>query len=119
MLRDGWLTAGDLARRDADGHYYVVDRRKDMVVSGGLNVYPREIEEVLQTHPAVREVAVIGVPDEHWGERLRAFVVFEHERHAGAADLEAWCRERLAGFKVPKEFFASWASCRAMSAARS
>ena len=104
VMRDGWVSAGDLARRDADGHYYIVDRRKDMVVSGGINVYPREIEEVLQTHPAVREAAVIGVPDEHWGERLRAYIVLERERSAGAADLEAYCRERLAGYKVPKEF---------------
>jgi len=104
VWRDGWVTAGDLARRDADGHYYIVDRRKDMVVSGGLNVYPREIEEVLQSHPAVHEVAVIGVPDEHWGERLRAYVVLRRDRHAGSDDLEAWCRERLAGYKVPKEF---------------
>lgn len=104
VMRDGWVSAGDLARRDADGHYYIVDRRKDMVVSGGLNIYPREIEEVLQAHPAVREAAVIGVPDEHWGERLRAYIVLERERHADAADLEAYCRERLAGYKVPKEF---------------
>ncbi len=103
-MRDGWVSAGDLARRDTDGHYYIVDRRKDMVVSGGINIYPREIEEVLQTHPAVREAAVIGVPDEHWGERLRAYIVLERERSAGAADLEAYCRERLAGYKVPKEF---------------
>ncbi|HNR21939.1 MAG TPA: class I adenylate-forming enzyme family protein [Steroidobacteraceae bacterium] len=104
VWRDGWLTAGDLARRDADGHYYIVDRRKDMVVSGGLNVYPREIEEVLQAHPAVHEAAVIGVPDEHWGERLCAYFVLRRERHAGSDELEAWCRERLAGYKVPKEF---------------
>ena len=103
-MRDGWVSAGDLARRDADGHYFIVDRRKDMVVSGGLNVYPREIEEVLQAHPAVREAAVIGVPDEHWGERLRAYIVPARERHVDGAALEAYCRERLAGYKVPKEF---------------
>jgi long-chain acyl-CoA synthetase len=102
--RDGWVSAGDLARRDADGHYYIVDRRKDMVVSGGINVYPREVEEVLQSHPAVHEVAVIGVPDDHWGERLRAYFVAKPERHASSDDLEAWCRARLAGYKVPKEF---------------
>ncbi|MEZ5530895.1 MAG: AMP-binding protein [Steroidobacteraceae bacterium] len=104
VMRDGWVSAGDLARRDDDGHYYIVDRRKDMIVSGGINVYPREVEEVLQAHPAVREAAVIGVPDEHWGERLRAYIVHRRERHASAADLEAHCRERLAGYKVPKEF---------------
>lgn len=104
VRRGDWVSAGDLARRDADGHYYIVDRRKDMVVSGGMNVYPREIEEVLQAHPAVHEAAVIGVPDEHWGERLRAYIVVRRERHASGDDLEAWCRERLAGYKVPKEF---------------
>ena len=75
-----------------------------MIVSGGINVYPREIEEVLQKHPAVREAAVIGVPDEHWGERLRAYIVHRPERHASSAELEAYCRERLAAYKVPKEF---------------
>ncbi|MCC7083311.1 MAG: acyl--CoA ligase [Burkholderiales bacterium] len=104
IMRDGWVSAGDLARRDADGHYYIVDRRKDMVISGGINIYPREIEEVLQAHPAVREAAVIGVPDAHWGERLLAYIVLERERHVDAADLEAYCRERLAGHKVPREF---------------
>mgnify|MGYP001047531660 FL=1 len=104
VIRDGWVSAGDLARRDDDGHYYIIDRRKDMIVSGGINVYPREVEEVLQAHPAVHEAAVIGVPDEHWGERLRAYVVHRRERHAKPADLEAYCRERLAGYKVPKEF---------------
>jgi len=75
-----------------------------MVVTGGLNVYPREIEEVLLAHPAVREAAVVGIPDEHWGERLRAYIVPRHERPVDAAELESHCRERLAGYKVPKEY---------------
>ena len=104
VMRDGWVSAGDLAHRDRDGHYYIVDRRKDMVVTGGLNVYPREIEEVLLAHPAVREAAVVGIPDEHWGERLRAYIVPRHERPVDAAELESHCRERLAGYKVPKEY---------------
>ncbi|MCS6946133.1 MAG: AMP-binding protein, partial [Steroidobacteraceae bacterium] len=104
-VRDGWVSAGDLARRDARGLYYIVDRKKDMVISGGINIYPREIEEVLQQHPDVREAAVIGVPDPRWGERLRAFIV----TRAGPADpsdeaLIEFCRGRLADYKIPREF---------------
>lgn len=104
VLRDGWITAGDLAKRDADGFIYIVDRKKDMVVTGGLNVYPREIEEVLQAHDAIHECAVIGIPDEHWGEKLRAFVVPHTGREVRSEDLEAFCRARLAGYKVPREY---------------
>jgi len=103
-LRDGWVTAGDLARRDADGYLYIVDRKKDMVVTGGLNVYPREIEEILHRHPAVLEAAVIGVPDEQWGEALAAVVVTRPGTNVRPAGLEAHCRESLAGYKVPKTF---------------
>ncbi len=103
-LKDGWVTAGDLARQDDDGYCYIVDRKKDMVVTGGFNVYPREIEEVLHAHPAVHEAAVIGRPDDYFGEALRAFVVFRKGMEASAADLEAHCRTQLAGYKVPKEF---------------
>ena len=104
VLRDGWLTAGDLAREDEDGFYYIVDRKKDMVVSGGLNIYPREIEEVLATHPAVREAAVIGVPHEEWGESLRAFIVLRSGMQVDETALSQHCREVLAGYKVPKEY---------------
>ncbi|WP_029554731.1 AMP-binding enzyme, partial [Verminephrobacter aporrectodeae] len=79
-LRGGWLHTGDLARRDANGYYHLVDRRKDMLISGGFNVYPREVEDVIAQHPAVAAVAVIGVPDERWGEAVKAVVV----RHPGA-----------------------------------
>ena len=103
-LKVGWVTAGDLARQDEDGYYYIVDRKKDMVVTGGFNVYPREIEEVLHAHPAVHEAAVIGRPDDYFGEALRAFVVFRKGLEASTADLEAHCRAQLAGYKVPKEF---------------
>jgi len=107
-VRDGWVTAGDLARCDADGYYYIVDRKKDMVISGGINIFPREIEEVLHRHPAVQEAAVVGVPDEHWGERLRAFVVLAPEQSttgnsASEADLIEYCRQALSGYKVPRE----------------
>lgn len=101
--REGWVTVGDLARRDDEGHIYIVDRKKDMVISGGVNIYPREIEEVLFQHADIAEAAVIGVPDDKWGERLRAFVV----RRAGAAltgeDVLAFCAERISGMKVPKD----------------
>lgn len=100
---DGWVTVGDLARRDEDGYLYIVDRKKDMVITGGYNVYPREIEEVLHAHPAVREAAVIGVPDERWGERLRAFVAVRPGMNVDDAELDRHCREALAGYKVPKE----------------
>ncbi len=107
-VRDGWVTAGDLARCDADGYYYIVDRKKDMVISGGINIFPREIEEVLHRHPAVQEAAVIGVPDEHWGERLRAFVVLAPGHSSGAvaiseAHLIEYCKQSLSGYKVPRE----------------
>jgi long-chain acyl-CoA synthetase len=102
-MRDGHVSVGDLARRDADGYVYIVDRKKDMVISGGLNIYPREIEEVLHRHPAIREAAVIGVPDEHWGERLRAFIVPRPNMTVDPAELEAFCRHHLSGYKVPRE----------------
>jgi long-chain acyl-CoA synthetase len=103
-LKDGWVTAGDLARRDEDGFIYIVDRKKDMVVTGGINVYPREIEETLHRHPAVREAAVIGVPDDTWGESLVAFVVPREGTNVAPAELESFCRATLAGYKVPKAF---------------
>ena len=103
-LRDGWITAGDLARRDEDGYLYIVDRKKDMVVTGGFNVYPREIEETLYRHPAVLEAAVIGVPDEHWGEALLAYIVVRAGMNVHAVELENHCRNELAGYKIPKRF---------------
>jgi acyl-CoA synthetase (AMP-forming)/AMP-acid ligase II len=102
----GWVSAGDLARRDAEGFIYIVDRKKDMVVSGGFNVYPREVEIVLEQHPAVREACVVGVKDGHWGERVRGFVVLREGREAGqdlAEDIAAFCRTQLAGYKTPRE----------------
>ena len=101
--RDGWVSVGDLARRDADGYLYIVDRKKDMVISGGVNVYPREIEEALLSHPAVADVAVVGIPDELWGERLKAFVVPRPARTVTLEDLQAHGATRLAAYKIPKE----------------
>ena len=106
-VRDGqWVTAGDLATRDEDGFYFIVDRKKDLVISGGLNIYPREIEEVLFAHPAVADAAVVGVPDAYWGEALRAFVVARPGAAPTAETLAAHCRQSLAGFKVPHAFVA-------------
>jgi fatty-acyl-CoA synthase len=101
---DGWFRTGDLARRDADGFYALVDRRKDMFISGGENVYPAEVEQVLRDHPAVSEVAVIGVPDPQWGEVGRAYVVSGADPGDLAAELIAHCGGRLARYKIPKSF---------------
>jgi acyl-CoA synthetase (AMP-forming)/AMP-acid ligase II len=100
-LQNGWYRSGDIVRRDEEGLYYIVDRAKDMIVSGGENIYSAEIENVLSTHPHVASVAVIGVPDPRWGEAVKA-VVIAKEDGANPDDLIAWCRERLAAYKVPK-----------------
>lgn len=101
-LRDGWLHTGDLATRDERHFIYVVDRKKDMIVSGGENVYSAETEQALYTHPAVLEAAVIGVPDPKWGERVHAVVVLKSGQQAMAKELIAHCRTRIAGYKVPR-----------------
>ncbi len=102
VLRDGWLLTGDLAKMDTDGYFYIVDRKKDMILCSGFNVYPREVEEVLFMHPAVGEAAAIGVPDPYRGETVKAFVVLKAGKTATEADIIAFCKERLAPFKVPK-----------------
>ncbi|MBZ5734818.1 long-chain fatty acid--CoA ligase [Nocardioides sp. TRM66260-LWL] len=99
---DGWFRSGDLARRDADGWYYIVDRSKDMIIRGGFNVYPREIEEVLLTHPAVSLAAVIGVPHESHGEEIKAYVILEPGAEATAEEIVAWGKEQMAAYKYPR-----------------
>jgi acyl-CoA synthetase (AMP-forming)/AMP-acid ligase II len=101
-IRDGWLHSGDAGYFDADGYLYVYDRIKDMIVSGAENVYPAEVESALFGHPAVADVAVIGVPDARWGEAVKAIVVREPGTDVSAAELIAYARERIAGYKLPK-----------------
>ena len=98
----GWLRTGDLARIDSEGYIYIVDRRKAMLVSGGFNIYPSEIETVLAQHPAVYEVCVVGVPDDHWGEAVKAVVVLRQGQQASEEDIIAFCKDRLADFKKPR-----------------
>ena len=102
-MRDGWFRSGDLGRRDKDGYYYIVDRAKDMIIRGGFNVYPREIEEVLMTHEAVSLAAVIGVPHPTHGEEVAAAVVLRPGFTPKDTELRDFCAERLAGFKVPRK----------------
>ena len=101
---DGYFSVGDLARRDRDGRYFIEGRKRDMVISGGVNVYPAEVEGVLEQHPDIGEVAVVGVPDREWGERVRAFVVPRAGATLDEGELKAFARERLAGPKVPRDF---------------
>jgi long-chain acyl-CoA synthetase len=101
-LRDGWFWTGDLAHMDAEGYVYIVDRAKDMIISGGENVYSVEVEDAISAHPAVLEAAVIGVPDATWGERVHAAVVLKPGQVRDAAGLRAFCRERIAGYKCPR-----------------
>jgi long-chain acyl-CoA synthetase len=101
-FKDGWVTVGDLARRDIDGYLYIVGRKKEMIISGGINVYPAEVEELLLTHPAIAEAAVVGIPDPKWGEMVKAFVVLKPGAALTESALSAFCSQRLAAYKVPK-----------------
>ena len=102
-LKDGWLYTGDVARMDEDGYFYIVDRKKDMIVASGYNVYPREIEEVLFEHPDVAEAVAVGILDEYRGETVKAFVVMKQDKDTREEDVLAFCKERLAPYKAPKE----------------
>ncbi|MBT4162850.1 MAG: long-chain-fatty-acid--CoA ligase [Gammaproteobacteria bacterium] len=102
VLKNGWMHTGDLGYKDSEGFYFVTDRKKDLIISGGENVYPREVEDVLYEHPDILEAAVIGVPDDKWGERVHAVIVAQQNRELELDDIIAFTRERLAGYKVPK-----------------
>ena len=102
VMKDGWFRTGDLARKDADGYYYIVDRAKDMIIRGGFNVYPREIEEVLMSHPAVSLVAVVGVPHDSHGEEIKAYVIRNAGEEISEDELIAWSQEQMAAYKYPR-----------------
>jgi fatty-acyl-CoA synthase len=101
-FRGGWLHTGDVAVKDADGFYYIVDRTKDMIISGGFNIYPREVEDALMSHPAVASAAVIGIPDDKWGEAVKGFVVLKQGAAVDAAQLQAHVKERRGAPWSPK-----------------
>jgi long-chain acyl-CoA synthetase len=100
-LRNGWLYTGDIARMDEEGYFYIVDRKKDMIICSGYNVYPREIEEVLYQHPKIREACILGVPDPYRGETVKAFVVLKENQQATAEEIIEYCQKNMAKYKVP------------------
>lgn len=102
--KEGWIHTGDLAKKDADGFHYIVGRKKDMIISGGENVYPLEIEHWIAAHPEVDEVAVIGLPDEKWGELVTAFIVQKHPQSLDEQELKIYCERKLGRYKIPKKF---------------
>ena len=101
-IRNGWLYSGDIATKDEDGYFYIVDRTKDMIIRGGLNVYPREVEEVMMKHDGVSMVAVIGIPDEKFGEDIKAFVIMKEGQTISEDDMKAWTKEHIADYKYPR-----------------
>jgi long-chain acyl-CoA synthetase len=101
-LRDGWMYTGDIARMDEEGFFFLVDRKKEMILSGGFNVYPRDVEEVLYMHQKVREAAVIGIPDAFLGEAVKAFVVPRDGMSATPEEIIEFCRQHLTSYKVPR-----------------
>jgi long-chain acyl-CoA synthetase len=103
VMRDGWLYTGDIARMDGDGYFYIIDRKKELIKPGGMEVWPREVEETIIAHPGVLEVAVAGIPDVYRGETVKAWVVLKVGEKVTGADIQDWCRQRLAPFKIPTE----------------
>ena len=100
-LRNGWLYTGDIGRMDEEGYFYIVDRKKDMIICSGYNVYPREIEEVLYQHPKIQEACIVGVPDPYRGETVKAFVVLKEKEQATAEEIIEFCQKNMAKYKVP------------------
>jgi len=101
-IKDGWFYTGDIATVDEDGYFFIVDRKKELIIRGGYNVYPREIEEVLYGHPAVREAAVIGIPHDELGEEVAAAVVLKDGAEATPDEIKAYVKERVAAYKYPR-----------------
>jgi len=101
-IKDGWLYTGDMAVMDEEGYVTIVDRKKDMILTGGENVYSTEVENVLYAHPAILECAVIGIPDQKWGEAVKGFVVLKSGQNATEQEIIQFCKERLAHYKAPK-----------------
>jgi len=101
-IKNGWLHTGDIGYMDEEGYLYITDRKKDLIIRGGENVYPAEVEEVLYAHPQVMEAGVIGIPDEVYGEEIKAFVVLKPCESATEADIITFCKERLPTYKIPK-----------------
>ncbi len=101
-IRDGWLYTGDLGYYDEKGFVYIADRKKDMIITGGENVYPIEVENILYRHPAVQEAAVIGIPDPYWVESVHALVMLKRDAQATEEEIIGFCREQIAHYKVPK-----------------
>ncbi|SEM36498.1 long-chain acyl-CoA synthetase [Mesobacillus persicus] len=104
VLRDGWLLTGDIGYMDEKGYFYIVDRKKDMIIAGGFNIYPREVEEVLYEHPAILEAAVAGIPDPYRGETVKAYIVVKEGSNVTEAELNEFCRKHLAAYKVPRYY---------------
>ncbi len=104
VLRNGWLFTGDMATMDEEGYFTIIDRKKDMIIASGFNIYPREIEEVLYEHPSVKEAVVVGTKDEYRGETVRAYIVLKDGAPPDPSGLEKFCRSQLAAYKVPREY---------------
>ena len=103
-LKDGWFYTGDMAQVDEEGYFYIMDRKKDIIIAGGFNIYPREVEEVLFEHPAVMDAVVAGIPDEYRGETVKAFLVLKEGEKLDETEIDRFCRDRLAAFKVPRSY---------------
>jgi long-chain acyl-CoA synthetase len=104
-IREGWLYTGDIARMDSDGYFYIVDRKKDMIICEGFNVYPKEIDDLLLRHPKILEAATVGIPDELRGERIHSYIVIKEHKTATPDEILAYCRENLAKYKIPRRIF--------------
>jgi long-chain acyl-CoA synthetase len=101
-IRGGWFYSGDIGRRDEEGYFYIADRVKDMIIRGGFNVYPREIEEVLMTHPAVSLAAVVGIPHERHGEEVKAYIILKQGAELSEDELVIWSKQNMADYKYPR-----------------